>query len=105
MPSILLRPRAKADLGEIWGYIADDSETRADAFIVAIEQKLRLLARQPSMGRKREILAAGLRSFPVGRYVIFYRSIQDGIDVIRVLHGSRDLEAIFGAEDQEIPNS
>ena len=49
MPSILLRPRAKADLGEIWGYIADDSETRADAFIVAIEQKLRLLARQPSI--------------------------------------------------------
>ena len=99
MPSILLRPRAKADLGEIWDYIADDSESRADVVIDSIEQKLNLLAEQPSMGRMREILSAGLRSFPVGRYVIFYRPLEDGIDVVRVLHGTRDLEAVFVEEE------
>lgn len=51
------------------------------------------------MGRMREILSAGLRSFPVGRYVIFYRPLQDGIDVVRVLHGTRDLEAVFVEEE------
>lgn len=93
MSNILLRPRAKIDLTEIWDYIAEDSATRADIFIETIEQKLKILAERPSMGRMRDILGDGLHSFPVGRYVIFYRPLQDGIDVIRVLHGARDLEA------------
>lgn len=48
------------------------------------------------MGRAREELAASLRSFPFGRYVIFYVPIEDGIDVVRVLHSARDIDAIFG---------
>jgi len=52
------------------------------------------------MGRAREELAASLRSFPFGRYVIFYVPFEDGIDVVgidvvRVLHGARDIDAIF----------
>ncbi len=48
---------------------------------------------------RRAELAADLRSFPFGRYVIFYAPIEDGIDVVRVLHGARDIDAVFG-EDQ-----
>ena len=44
MPRILKRPRSKADLAEIWGYIAEDSEDRADAFIDVIDKKLSMLA-------------------------------------------------------------
>ncbi len=43
-------------------------------------------------------LAADLRSFPFGRYVIFYMPVQDGIDVVRVLHSARDVDAAFGEE-------
>jgi toxin ParE1/3/4 len=50
------------------------------------------------MGRAREELAADLRSFPFGRYVIFYMPVQDGIDVVRVLHSARDVDAAFGEE-------
>jgi toxin ParE1/3/4 len=50
------------------------------------------------MGRTRDELAAELRSFPVGRYVVFYMPLDDGVDVIRVLHGSRDIDAIFRAQ-------
>jgi toxin ParE1/3/4 len=50
------------------------------------------------MGRAREELAADLRSFPFGRYVIFYMPAQDGIDVVRVLHSARDVDAAFGEE-------
>ncbi len=48
------------------------------------------------MGRKREELAPLLRSFPVGNYVIFYRPASGGIQIIRVLHGARDVSKLFG---------
>ena len=99
MANILKRPRAKADLVEIWDYIADDSENRADAFIETINQKLAVLAERPNIGRARDELGKNIRSFPVGRYVIFYMPIQGGIDVVRVLHGARDLDISFGSEE------
>ncbi|MBM9538791.1 type II toxin-antitoxin system RelE/ParE family toxin [Desulfobulbus alkaliphilus] len=95
MPNILLRPHAKADLVEIWDYIAEDSEARADAFIEVIDQKLQLIAERPNIGRLRDELATSLRSFPVGRYIIFYIPFEEGINVVRVLHGARDFEAVL----------
>jgi toxin ParE1/3/4 len=47
------------------------------------------------MGRARQELAASLRSFPFGRYVIFYVPIENGINVVRVLHSARDIDAVF----------
>lgn len=101
MPVVLLRPRAQDDIADIWGYIAEDSELQADAFVDRLDAKFQLLARQPGLGRVREELASGLRSFPVGRYVIFYESISDGIAVARVLHSARDLDAQFSGDLQE----
>lgn len=95
MAIVVKRPRAELDLLDLWDYIADDSLDRADEFLDRIEGKLQTLARNPGLGRKREELLAGLRSFPIGSYVVFYRAIEDGIDILRVLHGSRDIEEIF----------
>jgi len=95
MPFIIQAPRAVSDLAEIWDYIADDSEGRADAFIDVVDRKIRALARRSQIGRTREELAEGLRSFPVGRYIIFYRTMPKGIEIVRVLHGARDLDTIF----------
>lgn len=95
MAIVFKRPLAELDLLEIWDYIADDSLDRADDFLDRIEEKLQALARNPGMGRRREELLPGLQSFPISNYVVFYREIEDGIDVIRVLRGSRDVEAIF----------
>ncbi len=80
MAVIVLQPRAKVDLTEIWEFIADDSDEKADAFIDLIDQKFQLLARQSGLGRPREELAEGLRSVPVGRYVIFYLAIPGSTD-------------------------
>ena len=90
---IVLQPRAKADLSDIWQFIAEDSDDQADAFIDLVDQKFQLLAQQSGLGRRREELAEGLRSFPVGRYVIFYLPIPGGVQIVRVLHGARDIEA------------
>ena len=92
---IVLQPRAKVDLAEIWEFIADDSDGHADAFIDLIDQKFQALAHQPGIGRRRDDLADGLRSFPVGRYVIFYITVSVGVQIVRVLHGARDLETTF----------
>jgi len=90
---IVLQPRAKADISEIWEFIAEDSDDQADAFIDLIDQKFQLLAQKSGLGRRRKELAEGLRSFPVGRYVIFYLPIPGGVQIVRVLHGARDIEA------------
>jgi toxin ParE1/3/4 len=86
---------AKSDLNEIWIYIAQDNPDAADKFIRAIVSRFPKFATMPEFGRRREELSPRLRSFPVGRYVIFYRPMENGIEVVRVLHGARDLPPFF----------
>ena len=95
MSQLRLSPRASSDLIEIWSYIADDSEANADRFIDKIYETIELLVRQPGLGRHRDELAPRILSFPVGRYIIFYRVVIGAIEVVRVLHGARDIEDIF----------
>ncbi|MGH6836503.1 MAG: type II toxin-antitoxin system RelE/ParE family toxin [Methylocella sp.] len=97
MPRILIRPRAENDLAEIWDFIAEDSQARADSFLDRIDQSFYDLAGNPNIGRARGELSPNLRSIPFGRYVIFYLALPDGIEIVRVLHGARDLNAIFHA--------
>ncbi len=90
------RPLASDDIAEIWDHIADDSLRAADRWIDQLDEQFRLLATQPLMGQARDELSPGLRSFPFGRYVIFYEPIADGIDVVRLLHSARDVDTQFG---------
>ncbi len=90
------RPLAETDILEIWDYIADDSLAAADRWVDRIDEQFSLLAAQPMIGRSRDDLAPGMRSFPIGRYVVFCVPLGDGIDVVRVLHGARDIDAMFG---------
>ncbi|MEQ1881287.1 MAG: type II toxin-antitoxin system RelE/ParE family toxin [Burkholderiales bacterium] len=98
MPQVTRRPLAETDILEIWDYIADDSLTAADRWVDHLDEQFRVLATQPMMGRAREELAPGVRSFPFGRYVVFYVPLANGIDVVRVLHGARDIDAVFNPE-------
>jgi len=99
---IFTRPRTVLDLAEIWSYIAEDSVTNADRFAARIDKAFRLLARRPKIGRARPELYPDLRSFVVGKYVVFYLPLTNGIDVIRVLHGARDIEIVFQDEEWEL---
>jgi len=89
---------AHADLDDSWLHIATDSLAAADRFVDELIAKFQILATQPGMGRLREELADSLRSFPVGNYVIFYRPIPDGVEVVRVLSGFRDIPNLFTGE-------
>ena len=93
------KPKAVADIQEIWAYIAEDSIVEADRWVDKLDEKLSLWASRPMIGRGRDEIFKGIRSLPFGRYVVFYHPLQDGIDVVRVIHSARDVDAVFD-EDQ-----
>ena len=95
MSTVTVLPRARIDIEEIWDFIAQDSLMQADAFIDRLNAKMRFLAQQPDLGRVRDELCLGVRSFPFERYVLFYLPTKRGIELVRVLHGARDMDALF----------
>lgn len=95
MPTIRFAPLARADLREIRDYIGQDDPMAARGVVARIRQACLVLAENPLAGRRRAELAPELRSFSAGNYVILYVPSRDGIDIARVLHGSRDASAIF----------
>lgn len=91
---------ANADLEEIWRYIAEDDPVAADHLIDLLHEKFSLLTAYPHIGRSCDAFATGLRRIPAVNYIVFYRVAPDHIEIARVLHGARDIEAIF--EEQGI---
>ena len=92
------RPAAREDLIGLWLTIADDGDTAADALLNRIEAALSMLAERPLAGRPRPELAVDLRSFPVGRHILFYSPMRGGIDLVRVFSSYRDLDPSDVAE-------
>jgi toxin ParE1/3/4 len=97
-------PEATQDLVEIAHHTAlsQDSLEAARDFVWMLQETFLLLAENPDLGcRRDEITGAGkssmnsLRSFPVNKYVVFYRPTADGVRILRVLYASRDLPFLF----------
>lgn len=87
---------ASRDIESIIDYVADNTSLdAADKLLRKINQKCSTLANFPNMGRSRDELLSTLRSFPVDNYLIFYRPIEEGIEILRVVSGYRDLEVLF----------
>src|SRR5262245_34534328 len=97
MPTILKSPEARADLLEIGEYIFEQSHSAETAIRVldSIDEKIQFLSRNSLAADARPDLAARLRSSPIGNFVIFYRPFDEGIEVVRVLHGARDIPPLF----------
>lgn len=85
------RPQAETDLEEIWLFIAADNIGAADRLLDRIGSVFEMLAENPQAGRQRPELGMSIRSFAVGNYIIFYEAVPNGADIIRVLHGARDI--------------
>ena len=84
-------PAAIADLDAVWDYIAHDNPDAADQVIARIATAARRLADFPSSGTRRPDIHPTARSIPVGAYLILYRVIDEVVEIVRVLHGARDL--------------
>jgi toxin ParE1/3/4 len=85
--------RVDHDLAEIWDFIAADNPQAAEEWLRRIDAQFGQLALNPLMGRQRKDLSAGLRSFPVGNYVIFYLPMEggSGVYIVRVIEGHRNI--------------
>ncbi|PZO47165.1 MAG: type II toxin-antitoxin system RelE/ParE family toxin [Phormidesmis priestleyi] len=95
MQNFRLSPAAESDLTDIWTYRADSSEERADELIEQLVKQFMMLTTFPEAGRKRPEVKKGIRSFVAERHVIFYRTLNQGIEIVRVLYGTRDIDKIF----------
>ncbi len=97
MKRVLFAPAAESDLEMIHDYIAAANPAAAAALVARLEDLAARLADAPGMGRARPDLLPNLRSFPLGSYLLFYRPSGNGIEIVRVLHGARDIPALFAA--------
>jgi toxin ParE1/3/4 len=95
LASVRFTATSRRDLKEIWSYIAVDNEAAADELLDHSERTLKLLSKSPLLGRARKELHSEIRSFTVGNYVIFYTCRKNGITVVPVLSGYRNLDLLF----------
>ncbi len=95
MTGYAIAPLARDDLGNIWDYIAGDNVSAANRLLDELHKAFLLLGTQPLIGQTRQELRESLRSFSVGKYVVYYEPVDRRIRVLRVLHGSRDVNVLF----------
>ncbi|MBE9036011.1 type II toxin-antitoxin system RelE/ParE family toxin [aff. Roholtiella sp. LEGE 12411] len=95
MKQLRVTDQAKTDLIDIWLYISQNNESAADTLIDKITGKFDELLANPGMGRERIDIVPLVRSFPVSNYLIFYRLIEQGIEIVRVIHGARNIPNLF----------
>jgi toxin ParE1/3/4 len=84
---------ARRDLLGIWSYIAEDSETAADALLSQLYDHFELLGKSIFMGRRRDDVRPGYRSIAAEQYVVLYRVVGGDVEIAHVIHGKRDLQA------------
>lgn len=94
MARLIVSPAARQDLSDIFDYVARDKPIAAANWVETIERKCRLIATAPEFGEKRPEYGGEIRSTAVGLYVIFFRPIADGIEVVRVIPGDRDIRSL-----------
>lgn len=96
MARVLYSPRAKADLDDIWLHVALDNEAAADRLIDRILGRCDRLADHPSLGQARPEIAPDARMLVIGDYLALYRLSGADVEVVRVTHGARRLQDLFG---------
>ena len=83
--------QASLDLEEIIRFVGSRNPVAASKLTDRIEAECRRIADQPGMGPLRPDLLPGVRFFPIGSYLVFYRDRGvEGVQILRVLHGARD---------------
>jgi toxin ParE1/3/4 len=95
-------PEARSDLDGIWYNVVKESSNvaAADRVIDAITDRFFLLGQYPRAGRNRDDLGYGLRSYPVGEYLIIYVVDDSDALILHVFHGRRDIPNLIGPKDK-----
>jgi toxin ParE1/3/4 len=95
MSRYVINVLASQDLNEIADYFAENSIEAGERFFQAFSRKCQQLVAFPSSGKRYESIRPGLRGLPFEKYIIFYRILGDGIEILRVVSGRRDFLSLF----------
>lgn len=96
MAAYVLSPEALQDLQDIWDFIASDNVTAADKLENELFEAFERLAKRPRMGHTRpDLTKRDVRFWPVGSYLVVYRSAPTALQVVAVLHGARDVAEVI----------
>lgn len=94
-PKLEFSKHSLADLEEIWLHYSEKSKSAANKVLKDITGKFSKLWEFPKIGKERNDFLIGLRSFPAGDFLTFYQERDAGIEIVRVVHGSRNISQIF----------
>ncbi len=104
---IILRPAAGQDIVDQAEYLRRHQSLQTGLrFYRAADETFRLIASQPEIGTRAEFRSSflrGVRMFPLKRFpnhLVFYRRVENDVEIIRILHGARDIESLFKREEQ-----
>jgi toxin ParE1/3/4 len=87
---------ANRDLDEIFLYWAKRAGLKiADKLVDSITDRFWLLGDYPDAGRPCEHIAVGVKCFPAGKYLIYYRKTRYGIEILHIFHGAQDQRRAF----------
>ena len=95
---MLIAPKAGSDLDGIWLHIAMEAPAAADRLIDRLLERCRSLAAHPELGPARPEIAPDARMLVEGDYLILYRVNADHVDIVRLVHGARQLTGLFDPE-------
>jgi len=93
MPRYRLSGEAQNDIREISLYTRENwGNKQAKRYLVELAAGFENIARSPKLGKARDEIERGIRSFPVSRHTVFYRTVSECVEIVRVLHTSMDIK-------------
>ncbi|MBA5628348.1 type II toxin-antitoxin system RelE/ParE family toxin [Moheibacter lacus] len=96
MDKYILSKKSQEDIESIYEYgNFRFGKDVAIQYLIELKNCFENLSENPEMGKNRNEIKQGLFSFPFVSHVIFYRILQNHIRIVRVLHGSRDIQKFF----------
>jgi plasmid stabilization system protein ParE len=96
MSAYVLSPDAMEDLQDVWDFIASDNIPAADKLENEFFEAFEMLAERPRIGHTRpDLTERDVRFWPIGSYLIVYRSIPTALQIVAVLHGARDVAEVI----------
>ncbi|GAB4182662.1 MAG: type II toxin-antitoxin system RelE/ParE family toxin [Coleofasciculaceae cyanobacterium] len=101
MSRYLISPSASRDLNAIADYFLTRNVDAGERLFHEFTKKCQYIAQFPNLGKSYSYLRPSLRGLPLDGYIIFYRVVEDGVEIVRVVSGRQDLESLFSESDEE----
>jgi toxin ParE1/3/4 len=101
MSRYLISPSASRDLNAIAEYFLTRNVDAGEKLFQEFVKKCQYIAQFPNLGKSYSYLRPSMRGLPLDGYIIFYRVVDDGVEIVRVVSGRQDLESLFSESDEE----